>query len=75
LNIASHLRVLPDHVLPDCNEYNQNVAGNHAHHVSNAPSHGAAKYPVASFFTVSIMHNKFIWILFSKSAFDQLPAY
>ncbi len=46
LSIASHLRVLQAHVLPDCNGDNQYAVENPAHLANNAPSHDVAIFPV-----------------------------
>jgi hypothetical protein len=50
LSIASHLRVLQGHVLPDCNGYNQYAVENPAHRANNVPSHDVAIFPVVFYF-------------------------
>ena len=50
LSIASHLRVLQAHVLPDCNGCNQYAFENLAHFANNAPIHDAAIFPVVFYF-------------------------
>ena len=50
LNIASHLRVLQAHVLPDCNGCNQYVFENPAYLANNAPILDAAIFLVVFYF-------------------------
>lgn len=50
LSIASHLRFLQAHVLPDCNGYNQYAVDNPAHRANNALIHDVAIFPVVFYF-------------------------